>query len=156
MNDEIADLYRQIKEKRLDREEALKLLEKVGALSRERAGKGVSGSFGGVLASEILDEKAIDYFKKVLASSLQLPVERIEADAPLEKYGIDSILVTQLTTQLEKIFGSLSKTLFFEYQTIESLSRYFIEAHRRQLIQLLETDAPSRVSGARVEESGSV
>jgi polyketide synthase PksN len=47
-----------------------------------------------------LQEKAVNYFKKLLSSVLKLPVHRIEADAPMEKYGIDSVMVMQLTGEL--------------------------------------------------------
>ena len=57
--------------------------------------------------------------------------------AALENYGIDSILAMKLTNQLEKTFGSLPKTLFFEYQTIRELAGYFIAQHAAQLTALL-------------------
>ncbi len=90
-----------------------------------------------VIAQDLLQEKAIHYFKKMLASVIKLSTDRIDADALLEKYGIDSIMVMQLTAQLEKTFGSLPKTLFFEYQNIRELTGYFMEAYRDQLIALL-------------------
>ncbi|MGA3089271.1 MAG: SDR family NAD(P)-dependent oxidoreductase, partial [Terriglobales bacterium] len=52
-----------------------------------------------------------------------------DPQAALEEYGIDSILAMKLTNQLEQTFGSLSKTLFFEYQTIAELAGYFVKAH---------------------------
>ena len=55
-------------------------------------------------------------------------------------------MVTQLTVELEKVFGSLSKTLLFEYQTIEALTGYFIDAHRAQLSSLLNLEP--RATGA--------
>ena len=78
------------------------------------------------IAQELLEEKAENYLKKLLSSVIGLPAHRIEPDAPMEKYGIDSIMVMQLTSRLEKVFGSLSKTLFFEYQTIRELNGYFL------------------------------
>nr|WP_255298241.1 SDR family NAD(P)-dependent oxidoreductase [Brevibacillus dissolubilis] len=88
-------------------------------------------------SQDTLQEKAIHYLKKLLSSVIQLPEHKIEADAPMEKYGIDSLMVMQLTNQLEQSFGSLSKTLFFEYQNIRELTGYFLESHREKLIQLL-------------------
>ncbi|MEJ2621335.1 MAG: SDR family NAD(P)-dependent oxidoreductase, partial [Candidatus Thiodiazotropha sp.] len=82
-------------------------------------------------------DKAIGYFKKLLSSVIGLPAHRIEADAPMEKYGIDSIMVMQLTNQLEKIFGSLPKTLFFEYQDIRELTDYFLTTYPEQLNDVL-------------------
>ena len=89
------------------------------------------------IEQELLQEKATNYFKKLLSSVINLPVHRIEADAPLGKYGIDSIIIMKLTNQLEKAFGSLSKTLFFEYQNIRELTGYFLESHREPLTALL-------------------
>ncbi|WP_142314922.1 acyl carrier protein, partial [Bacillus wiedmannii] len=81
--------------------------------------------------------KAVRYFKTLLSSVLRVPVNHIESDAPFEKYGIDSIMVMQLTNQLEKTFGSLPKTLFFEYQNIQDLTGYFLEFYGDQLIDLM-------------------
>ncbi|MED1738767.1 SDR family NAD(P)-dependent oxidoreductase [Bacillus swezeyi] len=94
---------------------------------------------------ETLREKAEDYFKSVLSSVTKLPVSQIDAEAPMEDYGIDSIMIMHVTGQLEKVFGSLSKTLFFEYLNIRSLSQYFAESHREQLLHILgiEQEKPS-------------
>ncbi|MCY8910326.1 SDR family NAD(P)-dependent oxidoreductase [Bacillus atrophaeus] len=89
------------------------------------------------LSQEILKEKAETYFKKLLSYVIKLPINRIEADAPMEKYGVDSLMIMSMTDELEKFFGSLSKTLFFEYQNIQSLTAYFLESHRDELIELL-------------------
>ena len=85
------------------------------------------------IAYDGFQEKVTNYFKKMLASTLKLPVDRIQAGEPLEKYGMDSILAMELTNHLEKILGSLSKTLFFEYQTIQEVSDYFLEFHGEKL-----------------------
>lgn len=90
-----------------------------------------------VMGEELLRDRATQYLKKLLSSVIKLPTHKIEEDAPMERYGIDSIMVMQLTNELEKIFGSLSKTLFFEYQNIQELTGYFLESYREQLIGLL-------------------
>ena len=79
--------------------------------------------------AESLAEKTQEYLRRQFSELLQLPFHRIDPQAPLENYGIDSILALKLTNQLEKTFGSLSKTLFFEYQTIAALAGYFLKAH---------------------------
>ncbi|MDU8671978.1 SDR family NAD(P)-dependent oxidoreductase [Paenibacillus polymyxa] len=89
------------------------------------------------IGQDLLVEKAANYLKQLLATSIRLPARQIEADAPMEKYGIDSIMIRQLTRELEKTFGTLPKTLFFEYQSIRELTQYFLEVHQKQLIQLL-------------------
>ncbi|WP_407711722.1 SDR family NAD(P)-dependent oxidoreductase [Bacillus inaquosorum] len=79
---------------------------------------------------------AVDYLKKRLSAVLEIPLERLAADAPLENYGIDSVMIMKLTRQLEEHFGPLSKTLFFEYQTIQELADYLVKAHSHTLIKL--------------------
>ena len=87
--------------------------------------------------SGVLRNKAVHYFKKLLAVVFKLPVSRIDADAPLERYGIDSIQVTELTRELEEVFGPLSKSLLFEYQTLDALADYFMKHHLTRLRSVL-------------------
>lgn len=102
---------------------------------------------------ETLREKAENYVKQVLSSVIKLPAGQIDAEAPLEDYGIDSIMIMHVTGQLEKVFGSLSKTLFFEYQDIRSLTRYFTDSHREKLLDILkiETDKPSAAENRKTD-----
>jgi polyketide synthase PksN len=79
--------------------------------------------------AESLREKTQDYLRQQFSGLLKLPAHKIDAQAGLEQYGIDSILAMKLTNQLEKTFGSLSKTLLFEYQTIARLAGYFVKTY---------------------------
>lgn len=62
------------------------------------------------------------------AELMQMPSHEVDARAALEHYGMDSVLAMKLTNQLERSFGSLSKTLFFEYQNIAALAAYLVKA----------------------------
>ncbi|HSI50538.1 MAG TPA: SDR family NAD(P)-dependent oxidoreductase, partial [Ideonella sp.] len=93
-------------------------------------------------ASDALQEKAQRYFVLLLSSTLKRPAHSIDAKAQMEAYGIDSILVMELTRILEQVFGPLSKTLLFEYQTIAALADHFLQSHRARLSEVLgETGA---------------
>ena len=81
-----------------------------------------------------LRHRAYDYFKKQIAAVVQLPPHRIDADAALEQYGFDSILLMKMTNTLEETFGSLSKTLLFEYPNIRELTTYFPGNLSRQAV----------------------
>ncbi|HEX6431736.1 MAG TPA: SDR family NAD(P)-dependent oxidoreductase [Niastella sp.] len=70
---------------------------------------------------------AIRLLKELLSGAIKLPVAEINEEKPMEEYGIDSVMVMQMTNKLEDEFGSLSKTLFFEYQTIDALATYFLQ-----------------------------
>jgi len=83
------------------------------------------------------EEAAILYFKKLLSAVIKLPVDKIRADTAMEEYGIDSVMVMKMSARLEKVFGALSKTLFFEYRNISELTRYFLQEHAEQLMDVL-------------------
>jgi polyketide synthase PksN len=89
-----------------------------------------------------LRNQTIDYFKRLLSSTLKYPVSEIRTDESLDFYGIDSMMVMELTAALEKPFGPLSKTLFFEYQTLAELVDYFLDAQRSNLLKLFGVDKP--------------
>ena len=54
-----------------------------------------------VVPGEQLREQAEEYLKKLLARTLKLPAQELEAEAALEQYGIDSILALQMVNALE-------------------------------------------------------
>ncbi len=91
------------------------------------------------------EERILELLKGALSAVTKLPPHRIDARAPLEKYGIDSAMVIALTSRLEKTFGSLSKTLLFEFQTLEELAGYFLEAHPEKL-GMQAANTPTRSS----------
>ncbi|MCU7925176.1 MAG: SDR family NAD(P)-dependent oxidoreductase [Candidatus Thiodiazotropha sp. (ex Dulcina madagascariensis)] len=86
---------------------------------------------------DAIQERVVQYLKAQLSSIIGTPANRIDAEAPMDKYGIDSIMVMQLTNQLETVFGSLPKTLFFEYQNIRELSGYFLDTYGERLNGIL-------------------
>jgi len=94
-----------------------------------------------------LEVKTRNFIKRVISTVLNMPMEQISADEPLENYGIDSILVLRLTKELETSFGPLPKTLFFEYQNLRDLAGYFLTAHRGQLQKLLGGEATVTPAG---------
>ncbi|NTU29407.1 SDR family NAD(P)-dependent oxidoreductase [Brevibacillus sp. HB1.1] len=113
-------------------------------IANESVGAGVEASKASVpfveenaVDSSSLMEQATHYLKKLLSSVIKLPATKMEADASLETYGVDSIVAMQMTKELEKRFGSLPKTLFFEYQTIKELTGYFVENYRENLMHIL-------------------
>jgi len=87
-------------------------------------------------ASGDLTELSEAYLCKQFSALLKLPTHKVDARASLEDYGIDSILALDLTRMLEKTFGSLPKTLFFEYLTIHDLAVYFAKFHGARLSRL--------------------
>jgi acyl transferase domain-containing protein/aryl carrier-like protein len=123
------------------------------------AASGATGAPVDPAGEEALQDRTVRYFKQLLSAVIKLPAERIDAGEPLERYGIDSVMVMALTAQLERTFGPLSKTLFFEYQTIGALSAHFLRVHRAKLLPLLGAvgrEGPATAATAAVPHAAAV
>ncbi len=70
----------------------------------------------------LLEEKTVQRLKQAFAEVTKLEVGRVDAEEPLESYGIDSIMITQLNQKLGVVFEGLSKTLFFEHRSLAALA----------------------------------
>jgi acyl transferase domain-containing protein/non-ribosomal peptide synthetase component F/SAM-dependent methyltransferase len=101
-------------------------------------------------AADLLKAKSREYITKLVGEVLQIPAYKIDAAAPLEKYGIDSLLATQLTDRLGKAFPGISSTLFFEYQTIEAIVAHLWDTRKQELMTQagwVEQQAVQEVAG---------
>lgn len=84
----------------------------------------------------------IQHLTQLLGKTLNRPPAKIDSDASFERYGADSILLTELTNQLENQFGALSNTLLYEYQTLNELADYFLQHHANKVADLYQADIP--------------
>ncbi|WP_428243750.1 amino acid adenylation domain-containing protein [Gynuella sp.] len=82
-----------------------------------------------------------DLLRRVIATELQISADSLATNKPFERLGLDSIIIMSLTRKLEGIFGELSKTLFFECQTLTELTQYFLEHHHDKLINHLFSES---------------
>ena len=73
-----------------------------------------------------LYHKTLMLLKSVLSPIIKVPVERIEEEAAFDEYGINSIMIMDMTEELEKTFKGLSQTLFYECSNVKELTYYFI------------------------------
>lgn len=100
--------------------------------------------------SESLRDKCIPYFQKVVAETLRMSSGQIKPYQPLSEYGLDSILVVQLTNKLRKVFPDITSTLFFEVQSVDGLVDYFLENKKDILLEItsnaFSTADPQKVS----------
>ncbi|MDN0200051.1 SDR family NAD(P)-dependent oxidoreductase [Streptomyces sp. S.PNR 29] len=98
-----------------------------------------------------LEERAVKHLRRMVAAALKLAPERVDADTPLERYGMDSVMAVNLTSRLEETFGPLSRTLLFEVQTVRRLAQALAEQHTQALRTLLgepRTPRPTRAHSA--------
>lgn len=94
---------------------------------------------------EVSEDDVIAYLKRQLSIPLKLAADRIDAGQSFEEYGIDSVMVLEVTAQLERDWGLLPKTLFFEHANVRALARHFLAAYPDRLKTILSTSpAPAR------------
>mgnify|MGYP000309555695 CR=1 FL=1 len=55
------------------------------------------------------------YLQCLIGEEIKLAPERVDIEERLESFGIDSVTINKINTILEKDFGALPKTLFYEY-----------------------------------------
>lgn len=78
------------------------------------------------------------YLKEIISKELKKNVTTLNADTPFEKLGIDSLMIMRLNKVLENKFGTLPKTLFYEYKNLHQLAQYFIE---KQIDEVNDADS---------------
>ncbi|MBB4730016.1 SDR family NAD(P)-dependent oxidoreductase [Xanthomonas arboricola] len=76
-----------------------------------------------------LAEALAQRLKHLLAEVSGQSPERIDPMAPLERYGIDSMMVLQLNKRLGAVFERLSKTVLYEHATLRSLRDYLLSQY---------------------------
>jgi len=84
---------------------------------------------GGAPAADALSAVATAYLCELLSTVTKLPADQIDPKAPLENYGIDSVMIVALNDDLSQTYGDVPKTLFFEHQELAGIAEYLVESH---------------------------
>lgn len=79
----------------------------------------------------------LEYLQQIFAEKLRAQPDQIHAQETYELFGVDSLIGLEITNRLEQDFGTLPKTLLYEYNRLEHLARYFTKYHAQQLNQVL-------------------
>ncbi|GHC53183.1 non-ribosomal peptide synthetase [Streptomyces flavofungini] len=90
-----------------------------------------------------LAERALAYVSGLVAGTLKLAPEELDADADLFDLGLDSILVVQLNNALGKDFEDLSSTLFFDRRTVREVVDHFTQTQPERLAEVVGMGARS-------------
>lgn len=92
----------------------------------------------------LVNEKSIqqhieEYLMSIIAHETQLSYKKLKSGKNFDEYGLNSLMILNMTEEMEKIFDSLPKTLFFEYRNIEELSQYLIMNYSDVVQKMLNT-----------------
>ncbi|TYQ17735.1 UNVERIFIED_CONTAM: phosphopantetheine binding protein [Acetivibrio alkalicellulosi] len=80
-----------------------------------------------------LHEFVNSYLSGLISDIMKIPENQIDKQVLLQEYGLDSIKILDLNQKLEDDFSELSKTLFYEHQTIHQLTQYFMKNHKEEI-----------------------
>jgi 3-oxoacyl-(acyl-carrier-protein) synthase/acyl carrier protein len=133
-----------------------------GAGRRKEPPPAVSPTPAIAASTTVSKPDVIDYLIREFATVTKLSPEKIRAQAPLEKFGFDSIMEVEFSQRLEQDFGELSKTLLFEFQTLAAQPDYILREHRERLgalfgdkavpVPAVEVPVPAKAEVTRAPE----
>ncbi|MFI8356846.1 SDR family NAD(P)-dependent oxidoreductase [Streptomyces cyaneofuscatus] len=100
----------------------------IGEAARPGRGQAADGKRVSSVAP-VAQRKLLDHLTRLVAAELKMAPERMEPRKPFEHYGLESVMVMNVTRDLEEIFGELSKTLFFEHRCLADLCRHLAQSN---------------------------
>ncbi|MHB8735958.1 MAG: SDR family NAD(P)-dependent oxidoreductase, partial [Terriglobales bacterium] len=95
-------------------------------------------------------DRCLAWLLTAFSEASKVPRADLDPDEPLERYGIDSILIQALNRRLTSAFGNISKTLFFEHQSLAALADH-LAASLPERVVALGTGNPAAVIASRGE-----
>ena len=117
----------------------------------EKTVPSITGDVKSALGSEQLQQKTLYKLKALFADINKLPLDRVDAEEPLESYGIDSIMIAQLNQRLVEGLGSVSKTLFYEFQTLADLAQHLAVTYSNGCLKWTELNISLATPDVKVE-----
>ncbi|MEA3337591.1 MAG: AMP-binding protein [Chloroflexota bacterium] len=89
-----------------------------------------------------------DWLIARVAERVQVSPQRIDVQRPLDRYGLDSLGAVAITGELAAWLGrDLSPTLFYDYPTVQSITRHLACDAPGSVVDADETDGNSMAAG---------
>lgn len=86
----------------------------------------------------------LEYLKHTIHIVSKVPLNRIKPDIPFEEFGIDSIMISQLAMEIAAKTGVQDSTLFFKFNSLETLSKYLSEAFPNHFLSIDDEKPPAK------------
>ena len=94
--------------------------------------------------SAALTQKLQEALINTIAAMQHLKRDDIDPEMQLDKFGLDSIALTEFGNTLNKTYGlSLTPTIFFEHSTIALLNAYLVDEYRELFMKEFAVSAES-------------
>lgn len=85
-------------------------------------------------------EAVLGRLKHAFSAVTKYPSAQLRDDEPFETYGIDSIVIIQLNSELADPFSRLPKTVFYEQRTLGAMAAYLLKEHPADCARWTQTD----------------
>ncbi|MBV8226420.1 MAG: SDR family NAD(P)-dependent oxidoreductase, partial [Verrucomicrobia bacterium] len=94
----------------------------------------------------VLQKRLEHYLRQTLANVTKLSVNKVDPLRAFEDYGLDSIMVLDVSRQLAKDFPALPATLFFEVRNLRGVVAYLLREQAAQVLELFAKPKPETES----------
>lgn len=114
-------------------------LNRVGGFSKDIKSDTLNETKTAEIASDHAELKANfkTYFVKILSEQTGFSADVISTKNDFSKLGVDSVIVMRVTGILEEFIGSIAKTVFFDYQSVNDLCDYLFENYMAEISEFL-------------------
>ncbi|MEM5672088.1 acyl carrier protein [Bacillus cereus] len=65
------------------------------------------------ISEENLKTLTIQLLKEIISKVSEIPIKDIKEKLPMDRYGLDSLIILKVGNELEDYFDDLSKSIFF-------------------------------------------
>lgn len=112
-----------------------------------------SNSDSNVNNEEVL-KKIKEHVSSVIEDVVGLARGQLKPNQLIQNIGMDSVMIAEAITKLQSGFGTISKTLFFEYRTVEKVAEYLMNHCDIRSFQkpVLNVDNEEQLSGELEEK----
>lgn len=100
------------------------------------------------------DSKAVleTYLIDIISKSSNISADELNSTSTFEDIGVDSVDLIELNNQLDKVFPTLPRTLFFEVTTIADLSEYLISNHKTEVHEIVDKATITTINAKKPSE----
>ena len=98
---------------------------------------------GSAAANSDLAEKIAIALRNVFAAASGLDASVISLSAPLDTYGVDSLMISRVNAALGARFAALDHGLLFQHRTLIALAGHLVESRPQDCARWLGADAPN-------------
>jgi len=91
----------------------------------------------GVNTNSNLEKKIQGFLCELFGKQIGMEANDIDIDKEFDEYGINSLMIMDMLDQIESKLGEVSKTIFFEFNNIRELTKYFINNHKDTMSEIV-------------------